>query len=111
MARTRREVMEIGLAAAGLSAAAPIAAEPAATPSPRRPAGIEGQRRADLGDGTYVNPVLSGDRPDPNILKDGDDYYATFSSFQYYPGVVIWHSRDLVTVSYTHLTLPTKRIV
>lgn len=58
--------------------------------------GIEGQRRADLGDGRYRNPVLAGDRPDPNILKDGDDYYATFSSFQYYPGIPIWHSRDLV---------------
>jgi xylan 1,4-beta-xylosidase len=43
-----------------------------------------------------LNPVLSGDRPDPNILKDGEDYYAVFSSFKYYPAVVIWHSRDLV---------------
>ncbi|WP_260925926.1 family 43 glycosylhydrolase [Novosphingobium sp. 9] len=39
---------------------------------------------------------MSGDRPDPNILKDGEDYYATFSSFLWYPAVVIWHSRDLV---------------
>ncbi len=43
-----------------------------------------------------MNPVLSGDRPDPNILKDGKDYWATFSSFDYYPGVVVWHSHDLV---------------
>nr|WP_317894022.1 family 43 glycosylhydrolase [uncultured Sphingomonas sp.] len=40
--------------------------------------------------------MLAGDRPDPNVLKDGDDYYAAFSSFLYYPGVPIWHSRDLV---------------
>ena len=58
--------------------------------------GIEAQRCADLGDGTFLNPILSGDHPDPSILKDGDDYYMTFSSFEAYPGLVIWHSRDLV---------------
>jgi len=59
--------------------------------------GIEGQRKADLGDGTFLNPIMAGDRPDPTILKDGDDYYMTFSSFDAYPGIVIWHSRDLVS--------------
>jgi xylan 1,4-beta-xylosidase len=58
--------------------------------------GIEGQRRADLGNGTFLNPVFAGDHPDPTILADGDDYYLTFSSFDAYPGIVIWHSRDLV---------------
>ena len=58
--------------------------------------GVEGQRKADLGNGTYLNPILSGDHPDPTILKDGDDYYMTFSSFNSYPGIVIWHSKDLV---------------
>ena len=53
-------------------------------------------RKADLGDGTYLNPILAGDHPDPSILKDGDDYYMTFSSFDAYPGLVIWHSKDLV---------------
>src|SRR5687768_11433306 len=57
---------------------------------------FEGQRIADLGDGNYLNPVFSGDRPDPTILKDGDDYWMTFSSFDSYPGIVIWHSHDLV---------------
>jgi xylan 1,4-beta-xylosidase len=61
--------------------------------------GIEGQRKADLGDGTFLNPILAGDHPDPTVLKDGDDYYMTFSSFVSYPGVVIWHSRDLVNWS------------
>jgi beta-xylosidase len=56
----------------------------------------EGQRQADLGDGTYLNPIMSGDRPDPSILKDGDDYYMTFSSFEAYPALTIWHSKDLV---------------
>lgn len=58
--------------------------------------GFEGQRRADLGNGTYLNPIFAGDHPDPSILRDGDDYYVTFSSFDAYPGLVIWHSRDLV---------------
>jgi beta-xylosidase len=58
--------------------------------------GFEGQRKADLGNGTFLNPIMPGDHPDPSILKDGDDYYMTFSSFDAYPGIVIWHSRDLV---------------
>jgi xylan 1,4-beta-xylosidase len=58
--------------------------------------GIEGQRKADLGNGTFLNPVLSGDHADPSILKEGGDYYLTFSTFDAYPGLTIWHSRDLV---------------
>ena len=58
--------------------------------------GIEGQRKADLGDGTFLNPIIAGDHPDPTILKDGPDYYMTFSSFNSYPGIVLWHSTDLV---------------
>ncbi len=61
--------------------------------------GIEGQRQADLGNGQFINPVLPGDHPDPNVLKDGDDYYLSYSSFDYYPGIVLWHSRDLVNWS------------
>jgi beta-xylosidase/acetyl esterase/lipase len=58
--------------------------------------GFEGQRKADLGNGMYLNPIVAGDHPDPTVLRDGDDYYMTFSSFDAYPGLVIWHSRDLV---------------
>ena len=58
--------------------------------------GFEGQRKADLGNGTFLNPIFAGDHPDPSILRDGDDYYLTFSSFDTYPGIVIWHSSDLV---------------
>lgn len=88
-------------AAAGTSgiAVARDVAPDAADCGSRAPAwarGIEGQRRADLGDGTFLNPVMAGDHPDPSILKDGDDYYMTFSSFDAYPGLVIWHSRDLI---------------
>ena len=68
-----------------------------AAPPPRAwPRGADGQRKADLGDGTFLNPVFPGDHPDPTILKDGDAWYATFSSFDAYPGLLIWRSRDLV---------------
>ena len=58
--------------------------------------GFEGQRRADRGDGTFLNPIFAGDHPDPAILKDGDTYYATFSSFEAYPGLLVYKSHDLV---------------
>jgi beta-xylosidase len=58
--------------------------------------GFEGQRKADLGNGRFLNPVFAGDHPDPTLLRDGPDYYVTFSSFDAYPGITIWHSRDLV---------------
>lgn len=74
----------------------------AVTPATSRPPpatwarGVENQRVPDLGDGTFLNPVLSGDHADPSVLKDGRDYYMTHSSFFSYPGLLIWHSRDLV---------------
>ncbi|MEP6504937.1 MAG: family 43 glycosylhydrolase [Betaproteobacteria bacterium] len=68
----------------------------AARPATRFASGAEGQRRADRGDGTYVNPIVPGDHADPTVLRDGDDYYMTFSSFFSYPGVILWHSTDLV---------------
>jgi xylan 1,4-beta-xylosidase len=58
--------------------------------------GLEGQRKADLGNGYYLNPIMPGDHPDPSVLKDGEDYYMTFSSFEAYPALTIWHSKDLV---------------
>jgi len=71
-------------------------AEPLAGAAVKPAVGLEGQRRADLGNGTFLNPIVAGDHPDPTVLKDGDDYYMTFSSFFSYPGVILWHSRDLV---------------
>lgn len=66
------------------------------TNEPQWKRGIENQRQADLGNGSFLNPVLSGDHPDPSVLRDGEDYYLTLSSFEAYPGLPIWHSRDLV---------------
>jgi xylan 1,4-beta-xylosidase len=42
------------------------------------------------------NPVLPGFEPDPSILRVGDDYYIATSTFEWYPGVRLHHSRDLV---------------
>ena len=45
---------------------------------------------------SYPQVILSGDYPDPTVLKDGDDYYMTHSPFYYQPGFLIWHSTDLM---------------
>ena len=45
---------------------------------------------------TYANPVLPGFHPDPSVCRVGDDYYLATSSFEYSPGVPLFHSRDLV---------------
>ena len=52
--------------------------------------------RSDVREGYYLNPIFSGDYPDPSILREGDDYYVVHSSFEYYPGLLIWHSTDLI---------------
>lgn len=44
---------------------------------------------------TLRNPILPGFNPDPSILRVGDDYYIATSTFEWYPGVQIHHSRDL----------------
>ncbi|WUH89774.1 glycoside hydrolase family 43 protein [Streptomyces sp. NBC_00433] len=44
----------------------------------------------------YDNPVISGFYPDPSVCRVGDDYYAVSSSFEYFPGLPVSHSRDLV---------------
>lgn len=44
----------------------------------------------------YDNPVIGGFHPDPSVCRVGDDYYLVCSSFEYFPGVPLFHSRDLV---------------
>jgi xylan 1,4-beta-xylosidase len=105
MKTTRRKFVQLAIPAAGAIPLLPVGAvgqislKDSGTPGNETvsaPYGIEGQRQPDLGNGQFVNPVLPGDHPDPNVLKDGDDYYLSYSSFDYYPGIIIWHSRDLV---------------
>lgn len=45
---------------------------------------------------TYTNPVLPGFYPDPSVCRVDSDFYLVNSSFQFFPGVPVWHSRDLV---------------
>ena len=45
---------------------------------------------------TIRNPILRGFNPDPSIVRVGDDYYIATSTFEWFPGVQIHHSRDLV---------------
>ncbi len=47
-------------------------------------------------EGFYINPIISGAHPDPSICRVGDDYYIVNSSFEYFPGLPIHHSKDLV---------------
>jgi beta-xylosidase len=86
----------VGTAAALIGSGEAEAAAPRKLAVPDWRRGFDHQRVADLGDGRFLNPLLAGDHPDPAILKDGADYYMTFSSFDSYPGLTIWHSRDLV---------------
>ena len=51
---------------------------------------------ADNRDGTYRNPILYADYSDPDVVRVGDDFYLTASSFNSVPGLPILHSRDLV---------------
>lgn len=44
----------------------------------------------------FSNPVIPGFHPDPSICRVGEDYYLVTSSFEYFPGVPIFHSKDLV---------------
>ena len=46
--------------------------------------------------GVYHNPILGGDHPDGSPIRVGSDFYLTHSSFDYAPGLLIWHSTDLI---------------
>ena len=46
--------------------------------------------------GPFRNPMISGFNPDPSIIRVGNDYFLATSTFEYYPGVPIYHSTDLV---------------
>ncbi|WP_095742940.1 glycoside hydrolase family 43 protein [Sediminibacillus massiliensis] len=54
-----------------------------------------------------VNPVLPGYHPDPSILRVDDDYYIAVSTFEWFPGVQIYHSKDMV--NWRLLTYPLTR--
>jgi alpha-N-arabinofuranosidase len=45
---------------------------------------------------TFKNPIITGMNPDPSICRVGDDFYLVTSTFEYFPGLPIYHSKDLV---------------
>ena len=47
-------------------------------------------------EGSYRNPVIPGFQPDPSIVRVGDDFYLVNSTFAWFPGIPVYHSRDLV---------------
>ena len=58
----------------------------------------------------FENPIITGFSPDPSICRVGDDFYVVCSTFEYFPGVPVYHSRDLVNwelISYC-LTTPSQ---
>lgn len=46
--------------------------------------------------GSYRNPILPGFQPDPSIVRVGEDFYLVNSTFAWFPGIPVYHSRDLV---------------
>ena len=83
------------IAAALAAAALPIAAAAAAT---ARFASVsyDAAEEAPVPPGVFRNPVLPGFQPDPSIVRVGDDFYLVNSTFAWFPGIPVYHSRDLV---------------
>lgn len=98
----------LSLAAAGLLAAcvAPLPPPPAPPPPPTPAVAhfdsftYQGQdavfNAKTAGPNEYLNPILPGYYPDPSIVRVGEDYYLVNSSFTHFPGLPVWHSKDLV---------------
>ena len=68
--------------------------------------------KADIGEGSYRNPVLFADYSDPDVIRVGEDFFMIASSFTYLPGIPLLHSKDLVhwsLVNYCVRHLPFSR--
>ncbi|KAK2772820.1 hypothetical protein FQN53_004425 [Emmonsiellopsis sp. PD_33] len=48
------------------------------------------------GEGIYQNPIIPGFNPDPSIIRVGDDYFIITSTFEFFPGIPVYHSKDLI---------------
>ena len=60
---------------------------------------MSGQQTGEFGmtgDGRFRNPVIASDFSDPDVIRVGEDYYGIASTFCFSPGMLIYHSRDLV---------------
>src|SRR5512143_3717775 len=71
------------------------------------PAAAHGQAwLPDAGNGQYRNPIIFEDFSDPDVIRVGDDFYMTASSFDQVPGLPILHSTDLVHWTIVNYALP-----
>ncbi len=60
----------------------------------------------DLGDELYQNPIIHADYSDPDVVRVGDDFWMTSSSFNHVPGLPVLHSKDLVNWTLISHALP-----
>ncbi|MBV9849808.1 MAG: glycoside hydrolase 43 family protein [Armatimonadetes bacterium] len=99
----------LGLFAAAFSMVAMLATSPAAPTQ----AALRAQPvpvltwTGDNRNGTFTNPVLYGDYPDPDIIRVGKDFYLATTTFVSVPGLEILHSRDLINWDIAGYALPT----
>jgi beta-xylosidase len=61
---------------------------------------------SDNGDGTYTNPVIPADFPDPDVIRVGDTFYMVTTTMFVFPGVTVLKSRDLVNWEYCSNAVP-----
>lgn len=61
---------------------------------------------SDNGDGTFTNPVISADFPDPDVIRVADDYYMVTTTMFVFPGVTVLKSKDLVNWEYCSNAVP-----
>ncbi|MXO60161.1 family 43 glycosylhydrolase [Altererythrobacter salegens] len=85
--------LKVTAAALMAFAATPVAAGPVATFSDIE---YRAQGPAPTNPGMYRNPILPGFHPDPSTVRVGDDFYLVTSTFGWFPGIPVFHSRDLV---------------
>lgn len=92
-----RRILLAAIAGSLLGCAAPSSRNQstAQAPSPRAPH-EETPHKQPVNETSYANPILPGFYPDPSICRVGEDYYIVTSTFEYFPGVPIFHSKDLV---------------
>ena len=61
---------------------------------------------SDNGNGTYTNPVIPADFPDPDVIRVGDTYYMVTTTMFVFPGVTVLKSHDLVNWEYCSNAVP-----
>jgi len=92
----RRVVGRLGTAAATLLAITGVTASAQVARFERFTYQGRSQEHAPLSAGQYRNPIVSGYYPDPSVTRVGDDYYLVNSSFAHFPGLPVFHSKNLV---------------